>query len=661
MDSQKQQVLERIKQANNILVTVSANPTVDQLAACVGLTLMLDGLGKHATAVFSGGVPSTIEFLQPEKTLEKNTDSLRDFIISLDKSKADKLRYKVEDKVVKIFITPYRTSIDEKDLEFSQGDFNVELVVALGVHEQQDLDQAITAHGRILHDAVVSSINTTPGNNLGTINWQDIKASSLSEMVTHLAENFDKKVLDNQVATALLTGIVAETDRFSNNKTSPETMKASAMLMAAGANQQLVATKLQEPPPPPEPLPAAPAQQSGDQPAAPSKSNDGTLQIEHQPGEDAHEEEKEKPAEQPPEPPKEEHKEEPKEEPAPEEKKEEEDKGPQIHIDETGQLHQLNPPDVNPSDREFLAGPGPNGQTDSLGLPNSGDEDEKPSGAPPADNSKFVFTPPTLGGTLTANSRPEGLDPTTDPFSAPKTGSPLLSHNHDEHASSKSHDGPMVIEPPKHDEPPKKPDEDDGKSAPDGMSSTTQIPSVTLPEPKINVVPPTAPEPVATSIGLPAVPTIDDAQPAISVDDSKQKDDTSNAPLMSTDLNSARDAVMSAISDNGPSSTAGNPIAALNAQPLGGPLHEITVDENGDAVLPQKQDLGAAPAVGNPNFNEQAPGAGSPSDTPMDMPLPPALTPPPANSTPPTSSDNSNPSAPPPVPPPMMPFPPSSH
>ena len=35
--------------------------------------------------VRSGSVPSTLEFLQPEDTLEQNTDSLRDFIISLDK------------------------------------------------------------------------------------------------------------------------------------------------------------------------------------------------------------------------------------------------------------------------------------------------------------------------------------------------------------------------------------------------------------------------------------------------------------------------------------------------------------------------------------------------------------------------------------------------
>src|SRR3954470_24245609 len=128
MDTQnpKQQLLERLKTANNILVTVSANPSVDQLASCIGLTLLLNKTGKHATAVFSGKVPSTIEFLQPEKTISKSADALRDFIISLDKAKADKLRYKVEDQFVRIYITPYKTNISEKDLVFREGDFNVE-------------------------------------------------------------------------------------------------------------------------------------------------------------------------------------------------------------------------------------------------------------------------------------------------------------------------------------------------------------------------------------------------------------------------------------------------------------------------------------------------------------------------------------------------------
>ena len=243
----KQSIIDRLKQTNNVLVTVKSNPTVDQLAACIGLTLFLNKQGKHATAVFSGAVPSTIEFLKPEETLEKDTNSLRDFIISLDKSKADKLRYKVEDKVVKIFITPYRTSLSSDDLDFSQGDFNVDVVVALGVHAREELDQAIVAHGRILHDATVISINNGKPADLGALNWNDDKASSLSEMTATLVDSMQPNSLDAQMATAFLTGVVAETDRFSNPKTTSVTMSLSAKLMAAGANQQLVATKLQEP------------------------------------------------------------------------------------------------------------------------------------------------------------------------------------------------------------------------------------------------------------------------------------------------------------------------------------------------------------------------------------------------------------------------------
>jgi hypothetical protein len=289
MDSQaKQQIVERIKQAENILITVSKNPSVDQLASLIGLTLLLNKMGKSATAVFSGKVPSTIEFLQPEKTIETNTDSLRDFIISLDKSKADKLRYKVEDEVVRIFITPYRTSIGQKDLVFSQGDFNVQVVVALGIKDQAQIDEAITAHGKILHDATVIALNSgqARGGNIGQINWQEPSASSLSEMLVSISEAFGPNLIDNQIATAFLTGIVAETERFSNAKTSPKVMTMSAQMMAAGANQQLIVSKL-EPPPPPPPPPPKPAFKPVEPPKPPehkkpAKKPEETLKVSHE-------------------------------------------------------------------------------------------------------------------------------------------------------------------------------------------------------------------------------------------------------------------------------------------------------------------------------------------------------------------------------------------
>ncbi|MBX4188679.1 hypothetical protein KW792_01110 [Candidatus Saccharibacteria bacterium] len=256
----KQQIAERVKQASNFLVTVSANPSVDQLAACISLTLLLNKMKKNATAVFSGKVPNAIAFLEPEKIIHKDADMLRDFIISLDKNKADKLRYKVEDNVVKIFITPYKSAITQKDLVFSEGDYNVEVIIALGVTQRSQLDAAITAHGRILHDATVISVNTgvSRAPDVGQINWTDPGASSLSEMLVSISEAIGPGMIDGQIATAFLTGIVAETERFSNKKTSPKVMTMSAQLMAAGANQQLIISKLAPPAPPPPPPPPPP-------------------------------------------------------------------------------------------------------------------------------------------------------------------------------------------------------------------------------------------------------------------------------------------------------------------------------------------------------------------------------------------------------------------
>lgn len=247
--SSKQKIIQSIREATNILVAVSVNPSVDELSAALGLTIFLNKLDKHATAVFSGDLPPVMDFLKPNETFEETTDSLRDFIIALDKEKADHLRYKVVDDAVKIFITPYKTTISERDLEFSQGDFNVELVLALNVSDSDHIDKALTAHGRILHDALVATI--TAGDvksGLGAVDWHNGSVSGVSEMMVEIVDELktSKVMPDEQIATALLTGVVAATDRFSNSMTSSRVMTVAAELMSAGANQQLVVSKVAE-------------------------------------------------------------------------------------------------------------------------------------------------------------------------------------------------------------------------------------------------------------------------------------------------------------------------------------------------------------------------------------------------------------------------------
>jgi hypothetical protein len=580
------QIVERLGQANNVLVTVSANPSVDQLAGAIGASLMLNKMGKHATAVFSGKVPPTLKFLKPEETLEKNTDSLQDFIIALDKNKADKLRYKVEDDFVRIFITPYRTPITEKDLQFSHGDFNVDVVLALGVHKQQELDEAITAHGRILHDATVISVNTSGSHSeLGSINWLEPEASSLCEMLVSLGQALKDDIFDAQMATALLTGIVAETDRFSNERTTSRTMNLASRLLSAGANQQLVADKLEEKPKPdkkdepkdqegPEEEPDEKPENTPEEP--PEDNDNGTLQINH-PEEDDQAPADSLPAVQPPE--------------------EEEPEGPvsKVLIDETGNLS--------------LAQELPESQDEPLLPAHTATHDE-----PPASPS------------FTATGVPEPLEPSSDALS-PATSAPQ---------TILSHDQPQVENNP-----------------PAEQTLSDLETAVHTPEPE-QVTPPTFDNPA-------------------------------------DHLDSARDAVEQA--------TAGapdplEPIAALNAQPLGAPLHEnvpptIQPDLAAAAVVPPVSSPASfnPPSAGpleplTPTYAEpSAPtlepyGPAPVAPTPPLEPMPPSQpTPPvpnlePYSPTPPQPSfGGSQPSTqpgagqqivnstspPPPVPPPMMP------
>lgn len=272
-------IIDKINNSENILITLSRDPSVDELAAAIGLTMYLDGIQKHATAIYSGRTPDTLKFLQPDATFERSTDGLQDFIIALNKEKADHLRYKLEGDFVKVFITPYKEPITKDDLSFSYGDYNVNFVIAINVPSASKLDEALREHGRIMHDASAVNITTGVPGRFGEIEWSDPAASSLCEMVADLIfalQGSEDTPLDPDIATALLTGIVAATDRFSNDHTNSDTLSLASKLMSMGANQQLITSNIHgnEIIHNDENVPSA----------APAKSKDSTnLEVDHDP------------------------------------------------------------------------------------------------------------------------------------------------------------------------------------------------------------------------------------------------------------------------------------------------------------------------------------------------------------------------------------------
>lgn len=239
-------VVEKIKASENILIALSKNPNIDEISAALGLAMILDTMRKHVTAIFSGQVPNVLQFLKPEETFEKTTNSLQDFIIALSKDKVDHISYKIEGDFVKVYVTPYKATIGQADLSMSHGDYNVDLVICFNVISGDEIDPALSEYGRIMHDATAINLTVDTPGRFAELEWQDSNVSSISEMIVGLADKLGLASFSEQVATALLTGIVASTDHFSNPRTSSNTMSIASKLMSFGANQQLISSQIMD-------------------------------------------------------------------------------------------------------------------------------------------------------------------------------------------------------------------------------------------------------------------------------------------------------------------------------------------------------------------------------------------------------------------------------
>ncbi len=241
----KQQTIELLRSAQRVLILSHVNPDGDALGSMIALSLVLKKLGKEVTAVTSEVLPENLRFLPGKENLSSNFSGTKDFIISVNTSKikVDKLSYKnlPEENKLNVVITPINGSFRPEDVTFSQGAFKYDLIVVL---DAPDLDRLGTIYDKntdLFYETPVVNIDHHPGNDyFGKVNWVDLTATSTAEILVALVESLsrEKPLLDVDVATALLTGIIVDTGSFQNANTTPKSFTVAAQLVAAGARQQ---------------------------------------------------------------------------------------------------------------------------------------------------------------------------------------------------------------------------------------------------------------------------------------------------------------------------------------------------------------------------------------------------------------------------------------
>lgn len=234
----KQLVTELIRNSKNFLVITHERPDGDAIASSLALKKVLEKMGKKVDVVIPDETPIDYSFLPGINRIIKDIKLNRDLIINIQK--ANRVSYnKRDDGSVDLIIAPNEgEELKKNDIALEFGKANYDVLIILDTPDLIRVNAVYEQNKEILAKTQIVNIDHHPTNiSFGGINLIDSSATSTCEILFSLFESLDKDLIDADIATLLLTGIINDTDRFQNTNTSPKALTVAAQLIAAGARR----------------------------------------------------------------------------------------------------------------------------------------------------------------------------------------------------------------------------------------------------------------------------------------------------------------------------------------------------------------------------------------------------------------------------------------
>ncbi len=245
-----QQIKDTIAQSNSIGITAPINPSVDEMAAALSLYLILKSSGKNVSIASPKDplveVSSLVGINKVEKTLKGSGGGTGDLTVSFPytEGEIEKVSYTLEEGYLNIIVKASEQGLtfDEKDVEYTRGSTNLDLVFTVGTKNLADLDPVFDTQN--LDIKIVNIDNKEDNEQFGDIVLISPKLSSLSEAVADLALSLGLNI-DQDSAQNLLNGISSATGNFQDTKTSSLAFEMAALLMKKGAQREASASARQ--------------------------------------------------------------------------------------------------------------------------------------------------------------------------------------------------------------------------------------------------------------------------------------------------------------------------------------------------------------------------------------------------------------------------------
>ncbi len=243
-----QQISEVISKSHHILITFKREFSVDAIASALALYLILKKQNKLVDIVCDDfSLPKNLDFLPSASHVSAKISSLQKFVVSVDleKNKIDEFSYNVENDKLNIYITPKSGSFKKDDVRAENSNYKYDLIITLDSPDLESLGKIYQNCTEFFYDTTIINIDHQAENEqYGQINLTNPNAVATAETVFRLINALDKNLLDKDIATCLLTGMIAKTRSFKTPNVTPKTLEIASQLLTAEADRDTIIKRL---------------------------------------------------------------------------------------------------------------------------------------------------------------------------------------------------------------------------------------------------------------------------------------------------------------------------------------------------------------------------------------------------------------------------------
>ena len=248
MLTQEQQIFEQINKAKNILITFNKDWDGDSVSSALALYLFLKKQDKNVTiAAERFNKKLAYKFLPAHESIENELDNLRKFIVSLDISsaKVGQIKYKIEENVLNFIISPKEGFFTHDDIKSRAGEFKYDLIFVIDTPDLESLGNIYDNDTEFFYQVPVINIDHHSQNeSYGQINHVELTAIATSEILFNLMTSYSRDLIDEDIATCLLTGIIAKTRSYKTPNITPQALSISSQLISLGGRREEIVTQL---------------------------------------------------------------------------------------------------------------------------------------------------------------------------------------------------------------------------------------------------------------------------------------------------------------------------------------------------------------------------------------------------------------------------------